>query len=48
MSKYTKNGGKWLGTARSWIQHKCINGSDVTWGSNEVLKPYLTVRQVEE
>lgn len=48
MSEYTKQGGKWLAAARSWMQHHCHNGSTVAWGSNEVLNPPLTVADVEE
>ena len=38
MSEFTKRGGAWLGAVRSWIQWNCINGSDVTWGSDEILR----------
>lgn len=38
MSEFTKNGGAWLGAARSWIQWNCSNGSSVTWGSDEILQ----------
>jgi hypothetical protein len=31
-------GGWWLGAVRSWIQSNCINGSSVTWSSNEELR----------
>ena len=48
MSEYTKGGGKWLGAARSWVQHHCLNGDTVTWGSNTELRPPLTIRHVEE
>jgi hypothetical protein len=48
MSEYTKNGGPWLGAARSWVQWNCYNGERVTWGSNDVLEPPITIRQVEE
>lgn len=43
-------GGEWLGAARSWIQWNCHNGSDVTWGSDDVLRMgrNFTVRVVEE
>lgn len=30
--------GKHLRVVRSWIQWKCINGSDVTWGSDDSLR----------
>lgn len=43
-----KNGGDWLGRARSWMQSRKHNGSTVTWGSHEVLQPPVTVREVEE
>jgi hypothetical protein len=43
-----KAGGKWLGIARSWIQWNFLNGSDVTWGSQDVLRGKdLTVFDVE-
>jgi ABC-type phosphate/phosphonate transport system substrate-binding protein len=38
----------WLSTTRSWIQRNKINGSDVTWGSDDVLNPPMTVRELEE
>lgn len=40
-------GGPWLGAVRSWIQRRCHNGERVTWGSRDVLKPNLTVNDVE-
>lgn len=43
-----KHGGAWLGRARAWMQNHKHNGSTVTWGSDEVLQPPMTVRQVEE
>jgi hypothetical protein len=43
-----KQGGEWLGAARRWLQWNTHNGDRVTWGSEEVLHPPLTVRQVEE
>lgn len=48
MSEYTKQGGTWLAAVRSWIQCNCTNGSKVTWGSNDVLSPNITVKQIEE
>lgn len=33
-----KTGGQWLGAVREWMKQKAINGSDVTWGSNEHLR----------
>lgn len=41
-------GGDWLGTVRRWVQFKKYNGNTVTWGSEEVLNPPMTIRQVEE
>lgn len=41
-------GGAWLGALRSRIQSKFINGDSVTWGSNELLRPQVTVRDLEE
>lgn len=43
-----KRGGRWLAEVRSYIQNNFINGSDVTWGSTDVLKPYTNVKQLEE
>lgn len=41
-------GGEWLGAARTWMQETKINGSDVRWGSDQQLAPYVTVREIEE
>lgn len=48
--KFKSHGGKWLGSARSWIQWNCINGSEVIWGSDEVLRrsKQFTVKDIEE
>lgn len=43
-----KDGGKWLGAARNWLQWHKRNGDKVTWGSDEALVPPMTVREVEE
>ena len=43
-----RKGGKWLSATRSWIQNNCINGDRVTWGSNEILFPRITIRMLEE
>ena len=43
-----RQGGKWLGMARSWVQSHKLNGDKVTWGSNDVLNPPMTIREVEE
>ena len=43
-----KRGGKWLCAARSWMQWHKHNGSDVTWGSQQELRPAMTVKDVEE
>lgn len=43
-----RQGGEWLGAARNWIQWHRRNGSDVTWGSNDVLEPPMTVANVED
>ena len=43
-----KQGGHWLGAARSWIQWNCgPAGSSCTWGSDYNLGT-LTPRKVEE
>lgn len=34
-----KHGGDWLATARGFIQSNFVNGSDVTWGSFDQLRP---------
>lgn len=47
-SDLLRQGGEWLGVARSWLQWHTRNGSRVAWGSNTALEPPLTVRQVEE
>jgi hypothetical protein len=46
----SNRGGGWLGAARNWIQWNFINGSDVTWGSNDPLKMQrsLTVAEIED
>ena len=45
---YNNIGGNWLGTAREWIQCKFKNGSDVTWGSQDMLKGRsLVVQDIE-
>jgi len=43
-----KKGGKWLGAARTWLQWNTKNGDRVTWGSNDVIEPHLTVKQIED
>ena len=43
-----KTGGKWLGTARTWLQWNKRNGDSVTWGSDQELIPPFTVKDVEE
>jgi hypothetical protein len=43
-----KQGGEWLGAARRWLQWNTNNVDRVTWGSEDVLQPPFTVRQVEE
>ena len=53
MNKVTRSqlrecGGAWLKAARMWIQWHCTNGDSVTWGSNTVLQPNLTVRDIED
>jgi hypothetical protein len=54
MSKYVDTytlmdqGGEWLGAARKWLQWNKLNGSSVTWGSNEVINTPMTVKDVED
>ena len=43
-----EKGGSWLGAVRDWIKWHCINGDRITWNSDEVLKPSLTVKKLEE
>ena len=43
-----KAGGDWIGAARNWLQWHTRNGEHVTWGSEDVLEPPMTVRQVED
>lgn len=42
-------GGEWLGWVRDYIKCKCVNGEDVTWGSEDHLKfrNQMTVREFE-
>lgn len=42
-----RKGGKWLGKARSWLQWHKLNGSEVTWGSNDELRTPFTVSEIE-
>ncbi len=46
--QFKQSGGKWLGTARTWVQWNCKNGDRVTWGSNDILNPPLTIKKVED
>lgn len=43
-----KCGGAWLAETREWIQRNKINGSNVVWGSGEVLNPLMTVADCED
>lgn len=47
-SELAREGGRWLGAAREWVQRKKLNGERVTWGSADVLEPPMTMRQVED
>jgi hypothetical protein len=47
-SELLRQGGEWLGAARSWMQRQARNGERVTWGSDDVLETSLSVRDVEE
>ena len=44
LKKFSFGGGSWLGYARKWIQSNCINGEDVTWGSDDPLKLRICLR----
>lgn len=43
-----REGGAWLGAARSWLQWHTRNGDRVTWGSTDAVDKTFTVRDVEE
>jgi hypothetical protein len=43
-----RQGGRWLGEARGWLQWNTRNGDRVTWGSDDVIQPPLTVRDIED
>ena len=44
----SRKGGAWLGAARSWLQSNTMNGDRVTWGSNDIIQPHLTVKEIED
>ena len=47
----SQKGGQWLAEARGWMQTRFLNGSNVTWGSNDELLPRggpITVADIEE
>jgi len=46
--KLKVKGGYWLLTARSWLQWNTRNGDSVTWNSDDIIEPPLTVKQVED
>ncbi len=46
--EFKKSGGSWLGAAREWMQWNCINGDSVTWASDEVLRPQIRVKMLED
>jgi hypothetical protein len=41
-------GGYWIGLLRSKVQTMFRNGEHVDWGSNDILEPHATIRNVEE
>ena len=44
-----RRGGAYLAAARGYIQTRFRNGSDVTWGSDDLLEGApITVRDIEE
>lgn len=47
-SELKRQGGEWLGAARSWLQWHRRNGDSVAWGSTDVLEPPFTVADVED
>ena len=46
--KFLNQGGCWIEVVRSWIIWNCRNGDRVIWGSNDIIAPDITVRQLEE
>ena len=42
-----KQGGVWLGAARSWMQHNLVRGDSVEWGSHECLAD-MTPAKIED
>lgn len=43
-----RRGGAWLGAARTWLQNERHNGATARWGSDEQLRPPMTMRDAEE
>lgn len=43
-----RGGGEWLGVVRSFIQQRAIGGDVVTWGSDDLVRVRLTVRDFED
>lgn len=39
--------GPHLGVVRNWIKHKARNGSDVRWGSSDVIEMYSSLTPFE-
>lgn len=44
----TRFGGPWLGAARNWLQCHKHNGSQVIFGSADLLVPYMSAADVDE
>lgn len=42
----SKIGGKWLSSAREWIQQTRVNGDRVHWSSDDVV--HMTVKDIED
>lgn len=42
----SRQGGSWLGTARTWLQSHVMNGDRVRWASADELR--MTVHQFED
>ena len=43
-----QEGGDWLGTIRERIKNLFNNGDSVTWGSEDLLRPEPSIREIEE
>jgi hypothetical protein len=46
--EFKSRGGEWLAKVREWIKDHCFGGDMVTWGSDDVLKITITVKDLED